>query len=581
MANETNIRLTATDATREAFRSVQSSIGKLQSSVKGIAGPLAAAFSVTAIASFSKQLIDAADSLSDLATVTGISASELSKFGNAAQLNGSSTEQFQQAIVKFSNSIGEAAAGSTAQVDAFNALGISIRDANGNIKPTIDLFKELADRYSQTADGAGKIAVTQDLLGKAGTGLIPVLNQGAAALERYEATFSPEFIKASADFNDNLDKLTINFQKLAATNLTPFLQAVNQLLDPKSVSAADQLKNKIAELQGILNASVGTTYLEKLFGKDFGSGKIKAEIESLQERLREINKADAALSSKTPTKLPAIVRTDSKAAKDAEKTMTDALKERNAALVEQYKALGIIDTPFDRYRNQVMALDEGLKSGLLTQDQYLDKLFAAENAYQDGLPAIAQYREQVKELEAQIGVANISFREFSEGAVMTLEDSLVDLVSGTKSATEAFRNMANSIISDLIRMYIRYTITKPLFDFLFPSLLPKSQAAPIVNRDFASPGPRAIGGSVQAGGSYMVGERGPELFVPARSGSIVPNDQMGGGTVVINQSLNFSTGVAQTVRAEVMNMLPMISNAAKAAVADAKLRGGSFANAMR
>jgi phage-related minor tail protein len=44
----------------------------------------------------------------------------------------------------------------------------------------------------------------------------------------------------------------------------------------------------------------------------------------------------------------------------------------------------------------------------------------------------------------------------------------------------------------------------------------------------------AIGGPVQAGSPYMVGERGPEMFVPNQSGSIVPNKKMGGGVTVIN-----------------------------------------------
>jgi phage-related minor tail protein len=45
---------------------------------------------------------------------------------------------------------------------------------------------------------------------------------------------------------------------------------------------------------------------------------------------------------------------------------------------------------------------------------------------------------------------------------------------------------------------------------------------------------KAIGGSVQSGQPYMVGERGPEMFVPNQSGSIVPNKKMGGGVTVIN-----------------------------------------------
>jgi len=51
-------------------------------------------------------------------------------------------------------------------------------------------------------------------------------------------------------------------------------------------------------------------------------------------------------------------------------------------------------------------------------------------------------------------------------------------------------------------------------------------------------GARATGGAVQSGKPYLVGERGIELFTPAGSGTITPNDQIGGNTTVniINQS---------------------------------------------
>jgi len=57
---------------------------------------------------------------------------------------------------------------------------------------------------------------------------------------------------------------------------------------------------------------------------------------------------------------------------------------------------------------------------------------------------------------------------------------------------------------------------------------------------FSGAGPyqfKAAGGPVTAGTPYMVGEKGPELFVPGRSGTIVPNNQLGGGAatnVVVN-----------------------------------------------
>ena len=93
-------------------------------------------------------------------------------------------------------------------------------------------------------------------------------------------------------------------------------------------------------------------------------------------------------------------------------------------------------------------------------------------------------------------------------------------------------------------------------------------------------GALARGGVATGGNPYLVGEKGPEVFVPSTTGRVVPNDQLGGGGVVVNQTINVTTGVQQTVRAEIANLLPQISNAAKSAVADARMRGGGFSKAM-
>ena len=153
-----------------------------------------------------------------------------------------------------------------------------------------------------------------------------------------------------------------------------------------------------------------------------------------------------------------------------------------------------------------------------------------------------------------------------------LEDSLVDVAMQTTTVKDAFKNMAKSILSDLVRIGIQRQITAPLAGAIFGQF--GGASVP-----FGASG-RAIGGSVQAGQPYMVGERGKELFVPNQSGAIIPNDKMGvSGGVVVNQTINLSAGVSQTVRAEVMNMMPQIANAAKGAVIDAKRRGGTFGSA--
>ena len=65
-----------------------------------------------------------------------------------------------------------------------------------------------------------------------------------------------------------------------------------------------------------------------------------------------------------------------------------------------------------------------------------------------------------------------------------------------------------------------------------------------------------------------------------RGGNIIPNNKMGGGSgVVVNQTINITTGVAQTVRTEIAQLMPQIAEASKAAVLDAKQRGGNFSRA--
>ena len=83
----------------------------------------------------------------------------------------------------------------------------------------------------------------------------------------------------------------------------------------------------------------------------------------------------------------------------------------------------------------------------------------------------------------------------------------------------------------------------------------------------------------------LVGERGPELFMPNTGGTI--KNQMdamrmmqGGGGTTVHQNINVETGVQNTVRAEIVNLMPMIKKETMNAVADAKQRGGSFGQQM-
>jgi len=99
-------------------------------------------------------------------------------------------------------------------------------------------------------------------------------------------------------------------------------------------------------------------------------------------------------------------------------------------------------------------------------------------------------------------------------------------------------------------------------------------------------GGRASGGSMMPGNSYLVGENGPELVVPRHSGTVVNANQTSGamagsGGITVQNNITVTGSDAAMVRQEVAKMIPQITNATKAAVIDAKQRGGQMAAAFR
>jgi hypothetical protein len=168
------------------------------------------------------------------------------------------------------------------------------------------------------------------------------------------------------------------------------------------------------------------------------------------------------------------------------------------------------------------------------------------------------------------------FSSVFETVESSIESSMMGLVSGTMSLKDAFKSMTAQIVSDLYRVLVVQEMVNAA----------KSAMGGGVGGFLSSvlSGTRAGGGSVQGGNAYMTGESGRELFVPAQNGRILSPAQTrmagGGDAVTVVQNINISTGVQQTVRAEIKGMMPQIADNAKAAVLDAKRRGGSYGRAM-
>jgi hypothetical protein len=163
----------------------------------------------------------------------------------------------------------------------------------------------------------------------------------------------------------------------------------------------------------------------------------------------------------------------------------------------------------------------------------------------------------------------------------SMGDSFMSMVEGTKSVKDAFREMASDIVRELYRVLVVQQMVNSAKTFL--------------GGFFADGGAFSGGSQIQAyadggvvgsptyfgmsgGKTGLMGEAGPEAIMPLSRGA---NGKLGVqaegvGGVTINQNINISTGVQQTVRSEIKSMMPQIAEQSKAAVLDAKRRGGSY-----
>ena len=196
--------------------------------------------------------------------------------------------------------------------------------------------------------------------------------------------------------------------------------------------------------------------------------------------------------------------------------------------------------------------------------------------FEHNAEVVTTFRNELEQVDQiATGVAN---------EISKVGDTIVDAFLRGKAGALDFKNILRELIisiqKTIIQTLILDQVNKFVKDTITGIFAPKAPVSTVK----LPPSQKAGGGSVQAGTPTMVGERGPELFVP-NTGGVVKNNadtkQMvgSGGGVSITQNLNFAVGVTNTVRAEVMNMLPAIQQSTVNAVAEAKQRGGKFSKA--
>ena len=248
----------------------------LGSVCKATAAAMTAAFAAVSAAAIAgaKALVEMstagaayADTVLTESTVTGIATDKLQEYMYAAELVDVSTETLTKSMAKNIKSMQSAADGSAAYAEAYDKLGISVTDANGNLRDSEEVYWEIIDSLGKIENETERDAVAMQILGKSAQELNPLIEQGAARMaelgeQAHAAGYvvSDDMLNAYGALDDQLQYLNVG--ATAAKN------ALGTVLLPVLTDLATEGNALLGEFtNGILDANGDISKMSDVIGE--------------------------------------------------------------------------------------------------------------------------------------------------------------------------------------------------------------------------------------------------------------------------------------------------------------------------
>ena len=605
------------------------SFNALGKAARSLAPALAAAFSVQAF----KGAIDSAVQIGNLSRLAGVGVERFQVLAAATSQFGIEQEKLADILKDVNDKFGDfTQTGAGPLADFFE-----------NIAPKVGLtaaaFADLSseDKLGAYVSALEKANVTQsemtfymEAIASDSTALVGAFKNNSAAIKEMERRASElgivldrevienarkaktELALVSKVISANLSQALIDLAPLAvnaAQAIASIAQAISDLgyNAPPPLLDKDEIKALAAEYKGLQKELMAFTEAQSLYDANVGQyGANSSEALKASTRLTEAENALAAAVKKKQDQQASlesarsgigIIKSETEALLEQAKvqSMTAEASEREriakqraayemSVLSDISKASGV---PLDDFTDDEIAnitrLGEAYENAAISASLIINPIKAAAKATTKVQTEAELAREAYEAmigrmLEASPALQQLGFDadnlESTMGMVEnSMESAFMSMIDGTASASDAFKSMAGEIIKELYRVLVVQQMVGMISGAITGAL--GGGATP-------NPHTRASGGPVSAGQAYVTGEHGRELFVPKTDGRILSGAQTsnaarsGGDGVTIIQNNTFGNGVN---RAEVNAMLPKLVQASKAAVLDAKLRGGSYGGA--
>ena len=589
------------------------------------------ALSAGAIISQVRRVVSEVSQIEVLSQIAGTTAEEFQRFAVGAETVGFAMDKTADIIKDVNDKIGDfLATGAGPMADFFENIA-------PQVGVTAEEFKNLSGTdalalYVRSLEEANvnqaEMTFYMEALASDATALVPLLSDNATEMKRLgdEAAEAGRILdnemvasareteialsQMAGEIKGNLSRALLNLAPLltgASKGVALLTENINFLFS--AMDEAERRTARTAELNREL-AQLGATIAEAEASggggailDEFNMGDSIVNLERARARMEEIRAELAGMrSDAAAAEGPTEVVTGGADLTALERSV-EAQRElaRQAALTAEQRERARIEAEADALVQEALAGREGslllpanIEAAIAAselREEYIAAATAAssilnpvkavgaatKDAGDAAMTAAEQYEKMLAEIiKASPALQGLGFDVENLQSTMqmvenSMEDAFMSMVDGTMSAQDAFKSMASSIIKELFRVLVVQRLVGGITTALgFPS------AGPVVGA--------ASGRSMQAGEPHVVGEHGRELFVPQTAGRVLSVAQAqnavgGGGAVVVNQTINVTTGVQQTVRAEIKQLMPQIAESAKSAVVDAKRRGGSYGRA--
>jgi len=607
MAENVKITISALDKTKKGFgsatkglKAVAGAVLNAKTAIVGLVG--AAGFGALIVSS-----LRATDTLSKTAQKIGTTTEALGALRYAADLTGVSTQTMDMALQRFTRRTAEAAKGTGEAKGAIKELGLNARELNR--MPLDERMIVLADAFQDVKSESDRLRLAFKLFDSEGAALVNTLSQGSDGLKAMlgEAkalglAMSTNAASGVEDANDAITKLLslgrgVRDQFTAAlapaiesvvTSLTEFFEAIAKDEGGVEKWAQGLAKGFLRSIATIVRSlDTGLTAMASFVSSAdefFGAFEKRAQtsrVDHLKKQISELGQEIVNLQKGGALSMADILLgrdLESKSRQFEDLVYQGILAEQKLQEMGKPIANNGLSEFFDETLAQIEKLQEAIGADSQGTNPLLGKTEENLNSVQQ---AFKDWKETVKDTDEIV-------RSFTTNALDGMTDALTAGITGAASFADAMKSMAKSVVDSLIKMLVQKYIVDAAFGFItgFGTGGSGSTGSGMtaggglgMGQDYSATA--AIGGSVNRGQPTLVGERGQEVFVPNQNGAIIPNNKLGGGgDVVVNQTINVTTGVQQTVRAEIATLMPQIANAAKGAVADARMRGGGYSKAL-